>query len=224
MNPSPVVNWTYPAPRGWLDRFVGPGATRAELAVQFVPTLAASATLVALAVVEGWGWTTIQLVVAAVLTIDLVGGVLTNATGAAKRWYHRAGQTARHHLSFVAVHIHPFILVGVFGLAGSVDGSMAWIEATIAYLFLVVGAAVVVATPLYLRRPVASLLTMIGMVSSLTWFPAPDVLSWMLPALYLKIFVCHLVREEPYRPEVSSRESDEPKSTPRPDINLGASR
>lgn len=57
-----TINWEAPSPRsgiaGLLDRFVGPGATGGELALQFVlPVLAAIAALLyALRVVESWSW------------------------------------------------------------------------------------------------------------------------------------------------------------------------
>ncbi|MGB6298936.1 MAG: hypothetical protein WBF90_22540 [Rivularia sp. (in: cyanobacteria)] len=44
---------------------------------------------------------------------DLVGGVITNATSSAKRWFHRTGQTWQHHLAFVSIHIFHIFLVAL---------------------------------------------------------------------------------------------------------------
>ena len=88
---------------GWqgnIDRFIGPGATTAELVLQFVPAvvMAIAAPLYAQSISPDFtGW---QLGLIAFLAFDFMGGVLTNATAAAKRWYHRPGQGWQQHLSF----------------------------------------------------------------------------------------------------------------------------
>ncbi|MFV9503375.1 MAG: hypothetical protein AB4911_02300 [Oscillochloridaceae bacterium umkhey_bin13] len=89
-NEHVVINWHYPPPRDAFDRFIGPGATRAEILLQFVPTLLIALTLIAVAIIKAWGWTPVQLIVAGLLMLDMVGGVITNATSAGKRWYHVA--------------------------------------------------------------------------------------------------------------------------------------
>jgi hypothetical protein len=75
-----TINWKAPAPRsglaGALDRFVGPGATSAEPALQFVFPIFATiaASLYASRAAESWTW--LQHVACCALAFDTVGGVL----------------------------------------------------------------------------------------------------------------------------------------------------
>lgn len=189
-----IINWDYPPPRTALDRFVGPGATRAELLLQFVPTVIAPLILSAVAIVNAWGWTPVQLIVAAILMLDLVGGVITNATSASKRWYHRTGQGLRQHMVFVLTHIAQPTLVMVFFDPGN------WAFVVGSYGYLVVAALLLLLTPLYLRRPLAGLLLITGFFLSLFVLPVPQHFTWFLPVFYTKLLSSHLLREEPYRP------------------------
>lgn len=184
-----------------LDRFVGPGATNAELAIQFVPTLIAAiaAPIHAANTGAAWAWPLYALTV--FLAIDLVGGILTNATSAAKRWYHRASQTAHHHYAFTALHtIHIFLVAWLY------RESSGWIDWTFfitATIFLHAAAICIILTPLYLKRPVAMLMLIIGLV--IDWYiltPTP-ALEWFLPLLWLKLLICHLLPERADRPDDS---------------------
>jgi hypothetical protein len=73
-----AIDCNFPSPRpglaGALDKFIGPGATRAELTLQFgVPALAAiAAPLYASHVVESWSW--LQYAVCCILAFDTAAG------------------------------------------------------------------------------------------------------------------------------------------------------
>lgn len=197
------IEWNYPTPRpGWsglMDRFVGPGATKAELALQFVLPIIAAVSAVAVAALQPLNWTLLQYVVTGLMAFDLIGGIFTNATSSAKRWYHRDGQTAWNHFSFVAIHLaHLSIISWVF-----LDWNWAWFAATGAYL--ISASAVILTVPLYLRRPVS--LTTFAVSLILTQYPvmSPEGVEWFLPLFYLKLLVSHLPREEPYRPAPPQR-------------------
>ena len=195
--PGPI-QWKAPTAQNALDRFIGPGATRAELVLQFAPTVLAAMTLPLIAHLQNWGWRWDQHLVAAFLTFDLVGGVLTNATSAAKRWYHRPGQGAKQHLGFVAFHVfQPTLLVLCFA-----PGDWLFVAGGFGYLLL--AAITVVVTPLYLRRPMAMLFLIGGWLLSLYALPAPAGFAWFLPVYYLKILVSHLLPEAPFQPRESS--------------------
>ena len=116
--------WEYPEPRtGWrgeFDRFMGPGATRAELALELGFAVLGGAAMLIYALTSFPLWSIIQIGVAVLLAFDIAGGVVTNATSSAKRWYHRAGQGARQHLQFVALHIVHVIIVAWLDAAISV--------------------------------------------------------------------------------------------------------
>ena len=101
---------------GWqgnVDRFIGPGATPAELALQFVPAVAMAIAAPLYAKTISGDFTGWQLGLIAFLAFDFMGGVLTNATAAAKRWYHRPGQGWQQHLSFVALHLVHIAVVAI---------------------------------------------------------------------------------------------------------------
>ena len=193
-----VIEWGYPQPKNGLDRFAGPGATRSEVFLQFGGALAAI-----VAVVLGWyfgelTWGSFQVVVAAILAMDVVGGIITNATGAGKRWYHRAGQGTQQHLGFVLLHIaQPLIVFFVFE-------SVRWTFVVGGFGYLLIAAVIVLLSPLYLQRPVAGALIATGVALSLYVFPAPPGLEWFLPLYYVKLLSSHLLREEPYRPSKGS--------------------
>lgn len=191
---SASIDWRVPDPQNGLDRFIGPGATKGEMVLQFaVPTLFA-ATLCGMAAVLPWGWTPVQVIGATVLAFDTLGGVITNATGAAKRWYHRSGQSRRDHLLFVAVHA---VQVALFSWLFTAPG---WVSFLIVYGYLLFASAVIVGVPVYLQRPVSLTCLAGGIAVSLYALRVPAQLEWFVPLFYVKIFVSHLLHEEPYRP------------------------
>lgn len=192
------INWTPPVPRpGWrseIDKFLGPGTTRAELALELAAALLAPLLLLLYAQQADLGWTGWQPLAAALLAFDLAGGVVTNAANAAKRWYHRPAQGPRQHLLFVALHVHPFLVAWLF--QGG-DWSTAWFG----YGYLLLAALVIVYAPLYLKRPFAMLLLLGGLALGLYVVqPAPGM-EWFLPTFYLKLLVSHLLPEAPFAPD-----------------------
>lgn len=188
------VSWKPPSARNALDRFIGPGATRAELLLQLIPPLMAGGALVVWAEASGLGWAWWQQLVAFLLMVDLLGGVLTNATSTAKRWYHRPGQGFRQHYGFVALHVlQPMLVVLCFD-----RGAWAW--ALAGYGYLLAAALLVLLSPLYLRRPVALLLLLGGLLLSGYVLESPPGFGWFLAVYYVKLLVSHLLPEAPFRP------------------------
>jgi len=187
-----------PAPRrglaGEWDRFIGPGATRSELALILGSALVAATAVAAYALWQDLAWTSIQMAAAVLLALDLVGGVVANATTAAKRWYHRPGQGFRQHFTFVAVHIYPFLVAWLFR-----DGD--WAFGFVIYGFLLLAALLILAAPLYLQRPVAMALALVGLALGLMVFPPTPGMAWFVPVLCLKLLVSHLLKEWPYSAE-----------------------
>jgi hypothetical protein len=188
------VNWAYPAPKDAFDRFIGPGATRAEIALQLIPPFVIAAGLLATALINDWGWSAVQFLIAGVLALDIVGGVITNATSAAKRWYHREGQGFRQHMVFILIHILQPALVVIFFDAGN------WRFLVGSFGYLVLASLLILLTPRYLQRPLAMLLLIVGILIALYILPAPTGFEWFMPAYYVKLLISHLLREEPYRP------------------------
>lgn len=75
------------------------------MVLQLAPSVFAAITAPLYALTLPIDWTPWQLGAIAILGFDLVGGVLTNATAAAKRWYHRPGQGCLQHMAFVSMHL-----------------------------------------------------------------------------------------------------------------------
>ncbi|MEU7725923.1 hypothetical protein AB0B78_11860 [Streptomyces sp. NPDC040724] len=192
------ISWEVPATppglAGRLERFMGPGKSRSESMVETLGLLGCALLLAAGLWTSGAtrDWSTAQLVVVALAGLDLIGGVLTNATNAAKRWYHRADPGARRaRLLFVSAHLIHLAAMGLVVLSGD----LAW---TLTNAALLLGGAVVVEfTPVHLKRPAAMALLMAAVVVNLFWLPVPTALAWFAPLFFLKLLVCHLVPEAP---------------------------
>ena len=194
-----LIDWNCPSPRpgfrGWLDRITGTEATTAELLVQFIPPSIFAIAAPIYAQTLSVDWTYLQLGLISLLGFDLVGGVLTNATSSAKRWFHRAGQTWQHHLAFVSIHIFHIFLVALL-FRGSDWGFLA-----IASGYLIGSSILILQTPLYLQRPVAFGLYGLALLGNSYLFAPTVGLEWFLPLFFLKILISHLLKEVPYRPE-----------------------
>lgn len=178
---------------GLWDRMIGPGATTAEGLLTVCWALACGAAVVGYALVAHLGWSTVQLAVVTLLALDIGGGVSANASNSAKRWFHRPGQGARHHLLFVFAHVHPFVLALAFPPFG-------WVGAAVVYSYLLAASLSVVFVPLYLKRPVAFVVYCGGLLISLYAVSPPAGLEWFAPFFFLKLLVAHLLPEEAYRP------------------------
>lgn len=194
---GPVSDWRYPEPRaGWMgtwDRFVGPGATTSELFLAGVAATVAAIVVSAYAGLNDLGWAWHQHLVAIIIAFDLVGGVVTNATPSAKRWYHRKGQGPRELFRFVAGHaIQVAAIAFVFQETGALVYFL-WV-----YLYVLLASAATLLAPIKLQRSVA-LLAVCGAVMLADWvLPSTPGLEWFLPVLTLKLVVSHATREEPY--------------------------
>lgn len=194
------IDWEPPAPRDGLsgswDKFVGPGATNAEEVVQLGLGAVIAIALVALFWQGATPDTTIwQWAFVVVLALDIGGGIVTNATSAAKRWYHRAGHGKRQHFLFICAHmLHLGLAAWLFA-----DNPVAFFG--IAAGALVLGTLIILFTPLYLQRPVAfGVATLFILLSFVPLLALPN-LNWLLPLLALKLLLGHLVKEAPFQPE-----------------------
>ncbi|MBK7894259.1 MAG: hypothetical protein IPJ90_05120 [Anaerolineaceae bacterium] len=195
------IEWTPPEPRpglaGAWDKFIGPGATDAELWLQLVGMVGLTAvlTLINLNQRSDLNWSGWQWLVFLLFAFDLSGGIVTNATATAKRWYHRAGQRFMDHFGFVAVHgLHLAAIAWLFR-----DGD--WLYFAVYYGWLLVGTAVLLRTPLYLQRPLALLLYSSTLLLNISLLQPTSGLAWFIPFFFLKLLVAHLLPEAPFTPE-----------------------
>lgn len=200
MNNKTTIDWNYPTPRtgfaGFIDKLVGPGATKAELWLQFGFAVLAGFLMWAYATFKPLPWTWWQILIASYLAFDICGGIATNATSSAKRWWHRAErQTVKAKMKFIIPH---FYMPGLITLA-FMPGNLTFF--LVVYGYLILGALIIVYTPLYLRRPMTLVLFSGAIVMAMVLFtPMVRGLEWFIPLLFLKLFVSHLNQEEPYRP------------------------
>lgn len=185
---------TPPGFAGRVERFMGPGRTRAESAVEIAGLIVCALLLAAGIRASGaWhAWSGLQCAVVALVGLDLIGGVLTNATNAAKRWYHRPGPGVRRsRLLFVSAHLLHLLAVGLIVL----PADWRWTLGNGA--LLLAGAALVEFAPLHLKRPVSMIALTAAVVVNLFWLEVPLALGWFAPLFFLKLLVCHLVPEAP---------------------------
>ena len=137
------------APADPLIACWGPGATPAEYLIQLVlpGAVTVAAYLHAQAAFSEWPWW--KLLIYCVLVFDIVGGIVTNATSTAKRWFHREAQTWRDHLGFIALH---FLQVAVIAM---LFRDFDWAYGVFLSAYLIGAAGIILLLPLYLQRPVA---------------------------------------------------------------------
>ncbi|MEV6769176.1 hypothetical protein AB0N05_11175 [Nocardia sp. NPDC051030] len=162
------------------DVLIAPGATPGEQLLGYGTALAGSALAVALAIHADLS--ILATIVIAFVAFDLCGGAVVNATTSAKRHFHRPGQTAWHHLAFVAIHVQPFLLalfVPDFG----------WYRAAAVYGLALTGAIAILAAPAALRRPLAFAWVTLALLLPLG---IPAVLAWVAPILLIKLLLAHL--------------------------------
>lgn len=163
------------------DRLIAPGATRAESLLCYGTALTGAVVAAVLAA----GLPLLAVCVITLVAFDLYGGAVVNATTSAKRWYHREGRRARHHLAFVAIHVQPFLM------AWAVPG-FTWGVAATVYGVTLAGAVIVVAAPAGLRRPAAFAVTALALAVLTTVVSVPQEVAWFAPLLLIKLLLAYL--------------------------------
>ncbi len=194
---KPNIDWNY---SGKPDGFFGTGATVLEQTLVWAFGLLGIALL-------GWHWRTISLpwswwqyAIAALITLDVLGGVVANSLNSCKRYYHSPvkpeetgfNALAKNHMAFTALHVHPILI-------GLLFGNMNWIYGLFWYALMMAASFVILRIPLYLHRPAALGIIMTAILLNFYFIPPVSGFEWFVPALFLKIIYGHIVREEPYR-------------------------
>ncbi|SMO84052.1 hypothetical protein [Melghirimyces algeriensis] len=177
-------NWVKKA---W-SQLAGPESTRVENWINGLwIILTAVAFLISLGIREiQWSW--VQLLIVILIFVDITGGVSVNASNSAKAWWHRPSQTKKDHIYFVLIHIQPFILALLFT-------EITWIQATVAYLFLLLASLIILSVPLFIQRLVAFIFYTLSLALIQYYLNTPPGLEWFYPLFYLKLFLAHLVKE-----------------------------
>ena len=179
---------------GVIDKIIGPGATPTEKALQLWVPVIAIVIVCGIGLYQGYDWTWGQYAVAAFFALDMVGGIATNLTSAAKRWNFRPGNGFKEHMFFIGLHLIQLSLASYFFLGFD----LVWIAVIYGYLMLSI--AFIPAWPLYLQRAVAGMVFALSIALSLYVFESPEHLEWFLPLFFFKLQISHAVQEEPYAP------------------------
>jgi len=183
-----------PPPRNGLEKFCGPEVTRAETVLQFGAAFLAGLAAAAMPFYRGGlAWTWWQVLLAGLIALDMVGGVMTNATNSGKRWYHRSSQTRMKHWGFIVIHLAQIAVVyGGFAPA-------LWRQGLVLYGVLLALAAIIIWTPADLQRPVALGGYAAGLLVVLYGLTPIPGMEWFAPVFLLKLLVSHLPVEIPFR-------------------------
>ncbi len=196
------IDWE--VPDGSPDWLLGTGAVPGERWTVWAASAAATVALVAVSAAQDVAWSWWQWALVLALTADVAGGVVANALGSAKRFYHSPvppglpplQRVVRDHVGFAAVHVHPFVVAALLPDA-------TWLWAGTWYVVTLAGTAAVAGAPLYLRRPLAAGIVTVAVIAA-PLVDAPAGLAWFGPVLALKLVAAHAVREEPYRPAAAA--------------------
>ncbi len=192
------INWQC---QGKFNFTTGFGATKAESMIANYAAFIAPVILYFFAwQTLDWSW--VQILAASFLTLDMIGGVLTNSLGSMKRFVHTdqslnlslMGKLVGSKFLFPAIHFQLFAVPLCFDVA--------WSYAFFWYGAMMVSIVFIHFLPMYLHRPVALLVVMLAIIFA-TILPAPVGLEWLAPIFMIKLVLSHGVREEPYRPSVS---------------------
>ena len=167
------------------DFLVGPGATLKEDVITYCVALigAITVTVVFLDAEECTWWKAIVLFLVA---FDFIGGATANATNAARRWWHRPGSKPTSALAFMAFHVHPIIIGLLF------DG-FPLLLGVVAYAITIVAGIIVLFVPPEIMRPTAYGLCSLCMVTTASIPGVASYLGWMLPIMYIKLLLSHLL-------------------------------
>ena len=191
------IDWNY---SGKPDGFFGTGSTHIEQAIVCAGGVIGTGIVIWHASTQSLPWAWWQYAIAALLALDVLGGVIANSLNSCKRYYHspvkpeETGFTAlaKNHFVFTLLHVHPILIGLLFSL--NLQYGIFW------YLALVLSSLLVLAIPLYLQRAAAMGIIMTAILANYYMIQPVSGFEWLIPALFLKIVYGHIVREEPYRP------------------------
>ena len=172
---------------GHWDRFVGPGASRAENAGTFA--------LVAAGALAGDAWHREapggRRALVKALAVDLWGGAWVNNTRASVEWYERTGQGVREHLGFAAVHaLHPALVARFDADRGARGAGSAARWALSHYALMLASTAVITTSARRARLPLATAATAAGVAADRHLGPSTTA-PWFAPIYYAKLLIGH---------------------------------
>ena len=194
------INWAY---EGQPDLGAGTGATAVEKFLAYGTGFFAFLFYSALYLFGDLNWMLWQYLLAIFLAYDVMGGVVANSLNSCKRFYHTPAKPNENWLVrflknphlFSAIHIHTL-------LVGLLFAQFDWFYGLFWYLLLLIATEILLLLPLYLHRPVAMLFILGALLVNIYLIVPVPGFEWLAPALFIKIVYGHVVREEPYRPQL----------------------
>lgn len=197
MNDDTRINWKY---EGKPDFVNGTGAYFEEKLLAYGASLIIPAFLMSFVATGQVDWNPWQIAIAILLAFDVGGGVISNTLNSGKRLYHspvkaeegRLGKVLKNKWLFSFLHLHPIVVYALFD-DHKLSLGILW------YTLFLASTAIVMSTPLYLKRPVSMLLMLLGILVNFYLIAPVPGFEWLMPLLFLKIIYGHLVKEEPYR-------------------------
>lgn len=135
---------------GYLAKLTGPTATRTEILLQFLVPAAIVAFLVYSQAAFLFGQGLLYTIVLCLLAFDVIGGVVTNETIAARRWFNRDGVSKLKKWLFCLMHLVHICALFLFLNEPALSGFLTYCSLYLASFTLVI------LTPNYISRAVAA--------------------------------------------------------------------
>lgn len=139
---------------------------------------------------------------AALVCFDIFGGIMTLATNSGKRRYNAPeARTTRARLTFLSLHAaHPAALAFLVLTASRTPlGFEAWQWFVLNVGLLYGLGAIIVKADLDIQRPIAYASFIVAIFLNHMLVPLPNILNFFVPLFFLKLFVCYLPVETPWR-------------------------
>jgi hypothetical protein len=70
------------------------------------------------------------------------------------------------------------------------------------YAYLMLAVTVVCLSPLYLQRPIAMMSVVGAVFLNEVAFPTVPGMAWFVPVFFVKLLICHLLKEAPVEPQI----------------------
>lgn len=172
---------------GVWDRIVGPGMSVGETRM-VVLACGAGAGLAAWRAfwINAAGW---QIVLAAFMGLDVIGGAVCNGAPTTKRWYASSHHARLRKFAFVLPHLGYVALVAWLWRGSGFD----WSYFIVFSIVLIGSTALVLSAPSGLAQPIAFAMFIASFSAICILTGLTPGLEWFAPALLLKLLVGHLV-------------------------------
>ncbi len=140
----------------------------------------------ALAAFRLWllGFGFLPIAVGAIIGFDILGGAVCNATDTTKRWYQRPDVNSVEHITYIQLNqLHIALAAWFFRVGVGFD----WNYFTSVSACLLLATAVVLAVPIYLKRPLAVGLYLIAIAIGLYKVGFTHGLELVHPSIILEV-------------------------------------